>query len=118
MIGRLPAALLIVGLLAGCGSRADSARDRDTTPATGDRTAGVMPDCPGPEVALDIPGPGMPTPDEAVAPYAKGTPKTVKQTSQTALVHDLSARGTVLRIFDVSKHEDGWWPDGYVECAT
>ena len=118
MIGRLCSSLLLAVLLSGCGSAAGPSEDSETTPAAENGpTRDIESDCPGTHVALDIPGPGRPTPDEAVAPYAKGTPVTVNRTPRKAVVHDLSPDGAILRIFQVSKHDDGWWPDGYAECA-
>lgn len=119
MIRRLLSALVIATLIAGCGSGARPSGASDSATAAEHGPAPVVAsDCPGTHiVALDIPGPGRPTPEEAVAPYAKGAPETVKKTSRNAVVHDLGPEGELLRIFQVSKHKDGWWPDGYTECA-
>lgn len=104
-------------LVAGCAGQAVG-----ENPPPG-RTAGngSTLSCPYPErrmVSLDIPGPGRPTPEEAVAPYANGTTVVVRQKRGTAVVHVLDPDGNVVRIFEVTRHDDGWWPDGYTECAA
>ena len=68
---------------------------------------------------LDIPGPGRPTPEEAVAPYAEGGDELTAEPSgdRTATVHVLDEDGEVVQVFQVSRHRDGWWPDSITECT-
>ena len=66
--------------------------------------------------ALDIPGPGRATPEEAVAPYAEGMDLVAEQSGKTAVVYGVTD-GEVVRQFQASKRMDGWWPDGYTECT-
>lgn len=67
--------------------------------------------------ALDIPGPGQPTPEEAVAPFADALTLVSEGGGSHVKVHGIRADGTVERIFEVTKREDGWWPDRYGECS-
>ncbi|MBM7506397.1 hypothetical protein JOE61_000211 [Nocardioides salarius] len=67
-------------------------------------------------VALDVPGPGRPTPEEAVAPHAGALELVARDGGERTSVLGLRADGSVFRVFDVSRHDDGWWPDGYREC--
>lgn len=67
-------------------------------------------------VDLDVPGPGRPTPEEAVAPYADALTLVVHQGDDGTTVLGLHADKTVARVFDVTKRGDGWWADGYREC--
>ena len=109
-------AVLMV-LVTGCGDRtAPHAADSPTSPSD---SATALP-CDETEqggVALDVPGPGRPTPEEAVAPYAGALTLVAQQGDDGTTVLGLRADGTVLRVFGVTKREDGWWPDGYRECS-
>ncbi|WP_248580568.1 hypothetical protein [Nocardioides sp. InS609-2] len=69
-------------------------------------------------VALDVPGPGRPTPEEAVAPFAEASELVVEVVHGETVVFALAPDGQVVRVFSVSKHRDGWWPDGYAECLV
>lgn len=69
-------------------------------------------------VDLDIPGPGMPTPEEALNAYAEGPFRVVSTANGSAIVNALGPDGTVKRVFEVTQREDGWWPDSYTECST
>lgn len=68
-------------------------------------------------VALDVPGPGQPTAEEAVAPYAGALTLVVQQSGGESTVLGLLSDNTVVRVFQVTKRVDGWWPDGYRECS-
>lgn len=67
-------------------------------------------------VALDVPGPGRPSPEEAVAPFAGALTLVAQERGGGTTVLGLRADGTVFRVFEVTEREDGWWPDGYREC--
>ena len=68
--------------------------------------------------ALDIPGPGQPTPEDAVAPYAGGLFLAAERVDGRTIVLGLRRDGTVFREYQVRKRSDGWWPDGYRECSA
>ena len=68
-------------------------------------------------VALDVPGPGQPTPQKAVVPYAGALTLVVQQSGGETTVFGLRADNTVFREFQVTKRNDGWWPEGYRECS-
>ena len=68
------------------------------------------------QVALDIAGPGRPSPEEAVAPFAATLTLVTQKHDGRTTVAALGPNETVLRMFEVSQHQDGWWPDGYREC--
>lgn len=67
-------------------------------------------------VMLDIPGPGQPSPEEAVAPFAGALTLVAQPGDGQSVVFGLRADGTVFRVYQVTKHNDGWWPDSYREC--
>ncbi len=94
-------------------------RDSDeTAPPIEDNMLSAHP-CPNSSrksVDLDIPGPGQPTPQLAVAPYALGSAILLSEENGTATVLGLAGYGEPTRVFKVTKREDGWWPDSYVEC--
>ncbi len=64
---------------------------------------------------LDVPGPGQPTPEKAVGPYADGR-QLVLDPSNPNVVYAVNADGSAYRTFRVSRQTDGWWPDGYTQC--
>jgi hypothetical protein len=64
---------------------------------------------------LDVPGPGRRTPEEAVASYANG-PTLREELPNSVVVHELNANGVVVRTYLISRHNGGWWPDGWLEC--
>lgn len=107
----------VAALAGGCGDQAASG-----TQTSAEQAPTSVPDglpCPTAEqrvTALDIPGPGQPTPEESVAPYAGATTLVAQQDDDKTTVVVLRADGTVFRVFDVSLHDDGWWPDGFREC--
>ena len=94
-------------------------RDSDeTAPPIEDNMLSAHP-CPNSSrksVDLDIPGPGQPTPQLAVAPYALGSAIVISEENGAATVLGLAGYGEPTRVFKVTKREDGWWPDSYVEC--
>lgn len=68
-------------------------------------------------VALDIPGPGQPTPQEAVAPFLGSLSISAVHTKERAAqVIASDADGAALIVYSLTQQEDGWWPDGYTEC--
>lgn len=67
--------------------------------------------------ALTYLGPGQPTPQDAVAPFAAALDLATEGEGENTRVHGLREDGTVARTFDVTRHEDGWWPDGWRECT-
>jgi hypothetical protein len=69
-------------------------------------------------VALDVPGPGQPTPEKAVAPYAGALQLVVENVDGSTVVIGLARDATVFRVYQVTKRLDGWWPDGYAECRA
>ncbi|MFC6288044.1 hypothetical protein ACFP3Q_13280 [Nocardioides sp. GCM10027113] len=69
-------------------------------------------------VAWDVPGPGRPTPEKAVAPYAGALTLVAQKRPKATTVLGLRADGSLLRVYDVTKGDDGWWPDGYRECSS
>ncbi len=68
-------------------------------------------------VMWDVSGPGQPTPRETVTPYAGALTLVVQESAGEATVFGLRADDSVFRAFEVTKHNDGWWPDGYRECS-
>ena len=67
-------------------------------------------------VDLDVPGPGQPSPEEAVAPYAGALKLAASEVDGGTVVVGLRRDDSVLRVYHVTKRVDGWWPDGYSEC--
>jgi hypothetical protein len=65
----------------------------------------------------DYAGPGQPTPQEAVTPFAGSLRLVVQERNGETEVLGLKADGAVFRVFQVTKQKDGWWADGYRECA-
>jgi hypothetical protein len=64
-------------------------------------------------VALDVPGPGQPTPEAAVTPYAGALTLVVQERGGETTVFGLRDDNSVLRAFQVTRRDDGWWPEGY-----
>jgi hypothetical protein len=125
---KVTAVLALTALLAGCGGQAvgdDPAATRAQEAETATTTVpaeNLSLLCPASEQGrtdLDIPGPGRATPEQAVAPFAGGGGVTTVAEEQRdrAVVHVLGTDGNVVRTFQVSEHDDGWWPDGYFECS-
>lgn len=69
-------------------------------------------------VGWDVPGPGRPSPEEAVAPFAGALTLVAQEGGGGTAVLGLRADGTVFRVFEVTARDDGWWPDGYRECSS
>lgn len=107
---------MLVMLGSGCGDRA--APD-ELDAARTDTSARSLP-CDETEqtgVRLDVPGPGRPSPEEAVAPFAGALTLAAHERDGGTTVLGLRADETVFRVFKVTKRDDGWWPDGYRECS-
>lgn len=68
-------------------------------------------------VMFDLAGPGQPTPRQAVAPHAGALTLVVQESAGDTTVFGLRDDGSVFRAFQVTKRDDGWWPDGYRECS-
>lgn len=69
-------------------------------------------------VDLDIPGPGQPTPQAAVAPFLGSLTITAVHTKERAAqVIASDADGAAVRVYTLTERDDGWWPDGYTECS-
>mgnify|MGYP000032298378 CR=1 FL=1 len=68
-------------------------------------------------VMWDLAGPGEPTPAQAVAPHAGALTLVEQESAGDTTVFGLRDDGSVFRAFQVTKHDDGWWPDGYRECS-
>jgi hypothetical protein len=110
--------VVLVAFAAGCGD--DTAPDTAAASSPTSATASALPcdEADQTRVALDTPGPGRPTPEEAVAPYAGALKLVAQEGDQRTSVLGLRADDSVFRVFDVSRHDDGWWPDGYRECRS
>lgn len=109
-----------VALLAVLGSACGSgSADDDTEASKPSPTALSLPcDEKGQTVVMwDVPGPGRPTPTEAVAPHAGALTLVEQESGGDTTVFGLHEDGSVFRAFQVTKHDDGWWPDGYRECS-
>jgi hypothetical protein len=125
---RVTSCTLLLLLATGCGERSAPVAANEPNPAspsedpTGGTFGSIAMLLPCDESdqtygALDIPDPGQPSPAEAVAPFADGLTLVSEGGARHARVHALRLDGTVVRIFDVTKREDGWWPDRYGECS-
>ena len=112
--------VVLVVLAAGCGqdTAPGTTAASPTTPVNMSATALPCDQDNQTLVAMDIPGPGRPTPEEAVAPYAGALKLVAQEQDEQTSVLGLRADGSVFRAFDVSRHDDGWWPDGYRECRS
>ena len=127
-VTKLTAAVALTALLAGCGGHAvgdnraaSRAPKAETATTTGPAEDLSLP-CPASNqrrTDLDVPGPGRATPEQAVAPFSGGGEVTTVagEERDKAVVQLLGTGGIVVRAFQVSAHDDGWWPDGYVECS-
>ncbi|MEP7738889.1 hypothetical protein ABKW28_14640 [Nocardioides sp. 31GB23] len=104
----------------GCGEDAEPAVKATDASTPASITATSLP-CEESEqtyAAWDVPGPGRPTPEAAVAPCAGSLTLVAHQTAKGTTVLGLRADGSLFRVFDVTKSNDGWWPDGYRECSN
>jgi hypothetical protein len=110
--------VVLIVLAAGCGD--GTAPNTAAASSSASATASALPcdEAHQTGVALDVPGPGQRTPEEAVAPYAGALELVAQDGDERTSVLGLRADGSVFRVFDVSRHGDGWWPDGYRECRS
>src|SRR5688572_8766476 len=107
---------VLVLLASACGDRPAP----DATDASAPSSSAMSLPCDGTEqtgVVLDVPGPGRASPEEAVAPFAGALTLVAQERDGRTKVLGLRADKTVFRVFEVTKREDGWWPDGYQECS-
>lgn len=106
-VGSIAASIISLVIAAGCGD-ANDARATDEA---------AQCDKGGLSTALDIPGPGRPTPEEAVEPYLDAfVVVSVQEDGGTATVTAEAPGSDAVRLYDLTRREDGWWPDGYTEC--
>lgn len=109
-----------VALLAVMGSACGSGSVNDAADASEPSPTGMSLPCDESEqtvVMWDVPGPGQPTPSQAVAPHAGALTLVEQESAGDITVFGLRDDGSVFRAFQVTKHDDGWWPDGYRECS-
>ena len=106
----------VVTLSSACG--AQSSNDTQASEPTTRASALACAESDQSSVALDVPGPGQPSPEEAVAPYAGALELVAEQVDGSTIVVGLIRDGTVFRVYQVTKRSDGWWPDGYAECRV
>lgn len=100
----------------GCNASASSQSEDPPPPAPGSvlRCADTQLS----RVALDVPGPGQPSPLEAVAPHAGTLDLASRVVDGEIVVIGLRQDGSIVRTYDVTERADGWWPDGYSECRA
>lgn len=104
----------------------DARSDRLTVtlriPAGLTRSDGPYLPCPPGErtgVDYDIPGPGRPTPEKAVTPYLDGLSiGLIEGDGRRATVTAVDHEGGITRVYSLTRHGDGWWPDGYISCQA
>ena len=106
----------VVTLGSACG--AQSSGDVQATEPTTRASALPCADSDQSSVALDGPGPGQPSPEEAVAPYAGALELVAEHVDGGTIVVGLRRDNSVFRVYRVTKRSDGWWPDGYAECRV
>jgi hypothetical protein len=112
--------VVLMMLASGCKDDTDTAAVEANPSALASASTSTLP-CSESEqryVAWDVPGPGRPTPEEAVAPHAGALTLVAHQGGDGMTVLGLRTDGTVFRVFDVTQSDDGWWPDGYRECSS
>jgi hypothetical protein len=112
----LIAGVLLVLLVTGCGTDAthNSAAPRGESTGQGELGCSVDEQT---AVDLDVPGPGMPSPGEAVDALTESPSTLVSKSAGAATVTTLGPGGTVARVFQVTQRHDGWWPASYTECS-
>lgn len=108
---------VVATVASGCGASTSEQRE-DPTPSAVSDTALPCADTEQSRVALDVPGPGQPSPEEAVAPYAGAMELASRAIDGDTVVVGLRQDGSIFRMYHVSKRADGWWPDGYSECRS
>ena len=106
----------VVTLSSACGARSSGDTQASEPPTRASALPCAESDQSG--VALDVPGPGQPSPEEAVAPYAGALELVAEQVDGSTIVVGLRRDDTVFRVYQVTKRSDGWWPDGYAECRV
>lgn len=116
-IGHVVVIAAVATVASGCGG-STSAQQEDPTPSAVPETALTCADTEQSRVDLDVPGPGQPSPEEAVAPYAGALELASREVDGDTVVVGLRQDGSVFRMYHVSMHADGWWPDGYAECRA
>jgi len=115
--GALLTVVMLVGACSACGAQGSSTAMRAPTPSA---RADALPCADGGQshVALDVPGPGRPTPQQAVAPYAGALELVTADVDEGTVVLGLRHDDSVFRVYRVTERSDGWWPDGYAECRA
>lgn len=106
-IGSIAASVVVLVVAAGCGDAKDAEPAEEAAKC----------DKGGLGTALDIPGPGKPLPEEAVEPYLDAfVLVSVQEDGENATVIAEAPGSDAVRLYDLTRREDGWWPDGYTEC--
>ncbi|GAA1435189.1 hypothetical protein GCM10009641_30700 [Mycobacterium cookii] len=117
-IGHVVVMVAVVAAVgSGCGASTAATRE-DPTPSAVTGTALPCADAEQSRVDLDVPGPGQPSPEEAVATYAGALELASREVNGDTVVVGLRQDGSIFRTYHVSQRADGWWPDGYSECRA
>lgn len=117
-IGHVVVMTAVVATVAsGCGAPTSRQRE-EPTPSAVAKTALPCADTERSRVDLDVPGPGQPGPEQAVAPYAGALELASREINGDTVVLGLRQDGSIFRTYHVRKRADGWWPDGYSECRA
>lgn len=116
-IGHVAMMAVVATVASGCGA-SPSGQSGEPTPAAASETALPCVATEQSRVALDVPGPGQPSPEEAVAPYAGALQLASGEVDGDTVVFGLRQDGSIFRMFQVSERADSWWADGYSECRT
>ncbi len=111
------AAALAVASLSGLSACGDESTASGALPAS-EAAPSVCSHESGAGVDLDVPGPGKPTPEEAVAPYLDAYVVTNVEEHQRSATLRAETAGGAVRLFNLTRRNDGWWPEGYAECAS
>lgn len=106
-------ASLLLLLTCGCGHRQANDSANESAPGSGEMS---LPCTQIRQHRISYGGPGQPSPEEAVAPFADGLKLVSDGTTNAPRIHGLDTNGTVVRTFEVAKHDDGWWTDGWADC--
>lgn len=109
-----------VALLAAIGSACGGESVNDAAKVAGPSPTALSLPCDESEQTVmmwDVSGPGQPTPSQAVAPHAGALILVEQEDAGETTVFGLRGDGSVFRAFEVTKQDDGWWPDGYRECS-
>ena len=106
-LGSIAASVVVLVVAADCGD----AKDAEPTDEAAKCDKGGL------SRALDIPGPGNPSAEEAVEPYLDAfVVVSVQEDGANATVTAEAPGSDAVRLYDLTHREDGWWPDGYTEC--